>query len=68
MCYPVYPKETTYQSICVHLVGGAHGSERSVTVVAEEFLEASKQNQCRFDAPKIIFAFFDGITESVAGK
>ena len=52
----------------LYWLGGAHGSERSVTVVAEEFLEASKQNQCRFDAPKIIFAFFDGITESVAGE
>ena len=57
-----------FQFIYVHLVGGGDGCERSVTVLAEELLEASKQNQCKFEAPRIIFAFFDGITESIAGK
>eukprot|EP00731_Ephydatia_muelleri_P019730 Em0012g555a len=52
----------------LYWLGGGDGCERSVTVLAEELLEASKQNQCKFEAPRIIFAFFDGITESIAGK
>ena len=47
--------------------GDGNFGERSVVEIAESFLEASDQNKYQFESPKIIFAFFDGITQSISG-
>ncbi len=35
--------------------------------LAHTFVEASNQNPIQFKSPRVVFAFFDGITESIAG-
>ena len=51
---------------CTHTGEGNFG-EKTVTEFAEEYTVASQQNLCNFVPPWIIFVFFDGITESIAG-
>ena len=36
--------------------------------LARNFSEASKQNPHWFEPPRSIFAFFDGVTQSMAGR
>ena len=39
-----------------------------MTDFAEEYIRASQQNTNNYSAPRIVFAFFDGITNSIAGQ
>lgn len=48
-------------------LGDAGFGDKSVIDLARNFSEASKQNPCWFEPPRNIFAFFDGVTQSVAG-
>lgn len=41
---------------------------KTVTELARAFVEASQQNLVLFQPPQVTFAFFDGITESIAGE
>ena len=52
--------------VCTYVGEGNYG-DRSVTDFGRAFLEASQQNPHMFAAPGVAFAFFDGITKSVAG-
>ena len=38
-----------------------------MTDLAKNFSEASQQNRCLFEPPQVMFAFFDGVTQSLAG-
>ena len=46
---------------------GSYGN-KTVEDIAKDLLTASQQNLFRFEAPQIVFAFFDGITRTVASK
>lgn len=46
---------------------GSYG-DKTVEDIAKDLLTASQQNLFRFEAPQIVFAFFDGITRTVASK
>ena len=39
-----------------------------MTDLAKNFSEASQQNPCLFEPPQVMFAFFDGVTQSLAGE
>ena len=39
-----------------------------MTDFAEEYIRASQQNTKNYSAPQVVFAFFDGITSSIAGQ
>ena len=48
------------------LIGDGQFGSRSVSDLARDYVQASSQNLCKFQPPRVTFAFFDGITESVA--
>lgn len=52
---------------CTPLGDGSFG-DKSVTDLAKNFSEASQQNPCLFEPPQVMFAFFDGVTQSLAGE
>ena len=47
--------------------GEGNFGEKTVSDFAHDYIQASKQNLHNFNTPSIIFVFFDGITESIAG-
>ena len=46
---------------------GSYG-DKTVEDVAIDLIAASQQNLFRFETPRIVFAFFDGVTKTVAGE
>jgi len=49
-------------------LGDGSFGDKSVTDLAKNFSEASQQNPCLFEPPQVMFAFFDGVTQSLAGE
>ena len=52
----------------LNLIGDGNYGDKTVEDIARELIAASQQNLFRFEAPRIVFAFFDGVTRTVAGK
>ena len=50
------------------LSGECNFGDKSVIDFAEEYLKAGQENPHNFNTPSFVFVFFDGITESIAGK
>ena len=66
MC--VYNYYIEAQADCLFPIAGeGNFGEKNVTQFAEEYIVASRQNLSAFIPPRVVFAFFDGITESIAG-
>ena len=56
-----------YYSLSFYTGDGSYG-DKTVEDVAIDLIAASQQNLFRFETPRIVFAFFDGVTKTVAGE
>ena len=66
MCVCIYCIEV--QADCLFSIAGeGNFGEKNIAQFAEEYVVASRQNLSAFVPPRIVFVFFDGITESIAG-
>lgn len=56
------------REFCYIAVGDGEYGDKTVTDFADEYIIASQQNTQHYSAPLVVFAFFDGITRSIAGE
>ena len=59
-----YTYRLTFETLFVP--GDGRFGDKSVNDVAVEYVEASRQNLHKFQPPRVIFVFCDGITESIS--
>ena len=50
------------------VIGDGNFGDKTVTDFAIDYTQAVKENLHNFRPPNITFVFFDGVTESIAGK